>query len=446
MKNQDIKRAIDTNLSGMKVTQKDMDAILRRIHEEENAPRRRKLPVAVLIAALLILLAGVAFATFTLMDYYEKAIQIEGEEQGKFINDWSLEHKLLLIDCMKDAGADVDEEKYNQLYNDELSEEVRDAAAMEILLEYYSSDDESDLLDTMDIIAKEKGDFQHWSLDDRAWLSKQMQLRPHQGSMTVHTTPEEEDISLEQAMNVAYDYYKAHYGLERQDFKETPLLVYFMYEEKEGTDGGREERFWSLCLELTIDHYNGQKLYDPSIYIDILANGNVRSASEPHVLTWEDEWYETMMVEDFWTIEGMYRFQETWRPKVAQLREAGIEIDSKDLLYLLDIEFGLPDDSDISRDDAYEIAYSAALAELTEDQLSMYGTVEAYVISQTGSHLFYIVFDAERGPIEKRSEALDQYLQGQIPFQIRVHIDARTGEVVKVFNNSSWTGTDRLGF
>ena len=69
-----------------------------------------------------------------------------------------------------------------------------------------------------------------------------------------------------------------------------------------------------------------------------------------------------MMKDDFWTIEGLYRFKQEWEPKAKQLEAAGEQIDgNSDLLYLLSKPFALPRRNDLSRDEAFEKAFADLL-------------------------------------------------------------------------------------
>lgn len=194
------------------------------------------------------------------------------------------------------------------------------------------------------------------------------------------------------------------------------------------------KRHWMIKLNLIGSEYNGQELMLQEVQICIHNDGSIFDVCEPCVRTWEDDWFETRYSEGFWTIERLYAFQSEWKPRVHALLDEG-EWVSGALKYLASKEFGLPQDDDLPIETVREIAKKAALATegWTEELLALYATKEAYLISTPNQYC--IVYTLPDMPMnEMEYELYDLNRAGEIPFSIRICIDAQSGNVLEVFH------------
>ncbi len=141
--------------------------VLNAASKEGGVVVKRKVSIVFVLVMILILSGTVALAAIGLGQLYEHVIQKEG--QAGIIKDWSAEDKIALIDMMLEAGVELDQTQIEKLHHSELTEEEQDAMAWSIISSYYPARDS--ILTSVDIIAKEKGPIEKWSLEDRAWLS-----------------------------------------------------------------------------------------------------------------------------------------------------------------------------------------------------------------------------------------------------------------------------------
>ncbi len=76
--------------------------------------------------------------------------------------------------------------------------------------------------------------------------------------------------------------------------------------------------------------------------------------------------------------------------------------------------------------------------------LVYYGTREAYYVGNPNQYcIVYTILEANP---EIRDEADDLHYEKKIPLSVRICIDAKTGEVVEIYqNDSNWDVPDRLG-
>ncbi|MEG1360730.1 MAG: hypothetical protein RSE23_13805, partial [Clostridia bacterium] len=144
---------------------------------------------------------------------------------------------------------------------------------------------------------------------------------------------------------------------------------------------------------------------------------------------------------DFWSIEGLYRFKQEWEPKIKQLQASGEQIDSKELVYLLGIDFELPQKNDITRDQAFSSAQAALLKAKgwDDDKLNLYGTREAYRLDASKRPEYYFVFTFWTSAIsdQQREKAQELFHKGDIPHKIIVRIDAKTGDVIELRDDNN---------
>ncbi len=306
MKSNDIKRVVDEGLADVKMSEQSMDAVMRRVREAEHvpAPRVRKVPVVVVAVLVLLLIGTVAVAAMTLLGVFERSFEIQREEGAVLIRDWSMEHKMELIELLASVGEDLDAEKMELLYSDTLSEEEKGELAIEILEECY--DLKGGYIETLDILMREKGPIEYWTHEERAWFSEQIGVTfEYIGDMRF-LVPTDRDLSEEDAYAIAYKYYEETLGLGPEYFDTTQQYASFAEVLNEDLTITKQ---WRLTLILNIDQYDGTELIDNSLTIDISNEGIVTYAGELAFRTWMDDWYDTLMAADFWTIEGLCAFK-----------------------------------------------------------------------------------------------------------------------------------------
>lgn len=429
----ELRRVMDACLPGLE-NRPDFDRdVLRQVRGEVKV--KKKLSVGFVLVIVLVLAAVTALAAMTLNAYYEKAIEKEGK--SGFIQDWSATDKVALVDWMVEAGVELDEDQVAQLHSAGLSEDEQGTLAMEIINGYYPARD--GILTSVDIIAKEKGPIEYWSLEDKAWFSEMMAKYQPEEVSSVNLLPTEADITQEQAIEIMYAYYEKEYGLKREDFDESKMAISF----SEGTwdDGTGPERLktWGMDLWLKADS-------EHPMGISILPDGTIKQASGPYVHSWQDDWYDYWMQKDFWTVEGMYRFEQEWKPKLIELAAQGEKL-TRDQRYLISFTFGTPLDGDISRDEAYALARKAILdSGVEEEHLNLLGTGEAYLIDEAKGRYYNFCFEDKNPLLSKERETVAALQDaGILPWRIVVAVRAQDGEIISVEPSNDNSNSERLG-
>jgi len=429
-----IRHAVDTRLSGLEGDPWMMQRVLSNAKGETKV--KKKLSVGFVLVMVLVLATVAALAAVTWNALYEKTIEKEG--QSGLIQFWSTSDKVALVDWMVEAGAKLDDAKVVQLHDGSLSEEQQGALAMELIRDYFPARD--GILTSVDIIAKEKGPIENWSLEDKAWFSKMLEKYQPEEVGSVNLLPDGDDITQEQAIEIMYAYYEKQYGLTRNDFDETKMTVSFS--ENTWDDGSGPERLqtWNMDLWLKNDS-------DHPMSIAILPDGTVKQANGPYIASWRDEWYSMLTADDFWTIQGLHHFEQKWKSQVETLLANGEEV-PKDLQYLVSLRFGLPKNDDITRNEAYSYAEDAILnSGFSQTYLGYYGTREAYLLNEDGDGYYKFSFTYWVYPLadERRQIAEELHGKGEIPQKIIVCINASTGELISLEQSNAVDGPERFG-
>lgn len=396
---------------------------------------KKKLTIGFALVIVLVLAAVTALAAITLNAYYEKAIEKEGKRG--LIQDWSAADKVALVDWMVEAGIELDEAKVAQLHNVGLSEDTKGRLAMEIINGYYPA--RESILTSVDIIAKEKGTAEYWSLEDKAWFSEMIAKYQPEEVSSMNLLPTKSDITQEQAIEIMYAYYEQEYDLKRNDFDESKMAISFSEGIWDDGSGPQRLKAWGMDLWLKSDT-------EHPMGISILTDGTIKHATAPYVRSWQDDWYDTFMAEDFWTINGMYRFQQEWTPRVEQIVSRGEKLPN-DLKYLISKKYGMPAGTDISRDKAYTIAQNAILAaeNWTKEKLRHFDTREAYRVDDSTQPVYWFVFTWSIHSENQRSIVEKLYQEGEIPRRVIVKVSAIDGNVLSIEENSRVDAEGRLG-
>ena len=208
---------------------------MRKIRENRVPTKRlnRKLPVAVLIALLVLLVSAIGFAAMSIFGGMHEAFQLEKEEDDAFINDWSFEHKLELVEILQNAGVELNSEKLELVYGDELSQEEKDRVIMELLLERFPDDDGTKFLDVLGILVSEKGQIDYWTHEERAQLSAELYGdNLNEPGDWLYAVPRDDDLSEGAALEIAYDYYESTCGISRDQYGPCKSVVFRIFMDK----------------------------------------------------------------------------------------------------------------------------------------------------------------------------------------------------------------------
>jgi len=423
-----VQNALDTTLSGLQ----DDPWLGKKIIQSEKNKRgiTRKVSFGAIIATILTLIAITALAATALNYLYERIIQKEG--QFGSIENWNTENLVELIDWMQDTGITLDKEELDKLNNDNLNDTQKRELALEIIKSYYPSRD--GILSTIDIMAKEKGPIEYWTLEDKNWLSEMYaQYYPEEIELGRNLIPEEQDITREQAESIFFSELEKKYGQKREDMDMDTLSVSFGIGHFTIDDSSENIRHWTFELQ-SKDHKESFGAY-------IRANdGEIIQITSSTIKEkdWIDEYAEDRISFNARTSAvGFYNFLHKWKPILSKLIETGeINPDEKpyvnsDIMYWYDITdvVGLPQTDDLTQDEAQELADAAIISQLrwTTEELHCFTPWVSYRIDDVNQPVYWFVYRWYGN-----NNASELFENGKITKKVVVQISAKTGKVVKL--------------
>ena len=118
----------------------------------------------------------------TAEDFYVRVIRQQAE--SGLIEEWSTEQKIQLVNWIAEAGIDIDDAKLLSLNTKDTSADDKEDIA-EALIEKCYGPGRGGAITILDIMGKTKGDYETWTIEDKAWLTQMQQLYhdPNLGSL-----------------------------------------------------------------------------------------------------------------------------------------------------------------------------------------------------------------------------------------------------------------------
>lgn len=384
----------------------------------------KKRHVCTALVVVMMLLSVTALAAVGLNWLYEHVIMQEGKSGN--VRDWNVEEKIALIDIMVEAGIELDQDQVSYLHDEQEPEEERDMVAWEIISDYYPSRDS--VLTSIDIMAKDKGPIETWTLEDRAWLSQMLaQYQPDEVKYGMNLLPKEEDISQQEAEDIFFRYYEDEYGLTHDVFDMETLTVSFGESTFSDGEENKTIRHWTLNVDVIKDRVVSNIPVSDSVGAHISSSGEIIDVYNPFMHNWRDEWYDDSMDKDFWTVEGIYSTMQKWYPRVEQLKQDGENL-YQDLSHFATIDFALPRGGDMSEDEAVLIASGAVQSELglSSEEMEYYTIWRAYYISEDGAGVYFFWFQRTKEVLN-----LPEDVQSKLE-RVAVHVKADSGEIIRI--------------
>lgn len=377
---------------------------------------KKKLSAVMIVAIVIAFIASVAVASAILTEYFQGVIASQNE--NGYFQQWPLEDKQKLIDAMVEENFEIDMDLVQKMKSELLSDEERAEIADEIVIGYYGSGHDG-VLSAVDVMEKHMGKMADWELEEKAWLSKEA---GDESPKEVHILPQNDDISKDQAIQLAGQALQRSYGLTADALANYHVTVDFMLLTDDSDAELKKERVYQVAFyPLPTDEHP---------YSVLLKNdGTVVHTSEPFGQNKNVNDIIGEALKKFATPEEKAEFCQTWTPVIRNAVAAGEEVRDY-YCYLSEIEYVFPNESYLSQQIAEEKANEGIKASLGwgQELLNCYDVHislrKTEIIGKTGEqavwYLKYIV----------NSKNVERFWDNEIPWGANVAIDAATGNVV----------------
>ena len=428
-----VQQVFDSSLSGIQDDPWMAQRVLNMAHETQGTGGivvRKKMSVGMVIVLILILFSLTAFATVAIYQYYSQAINNEAT-YGAF-QQWPYEKKVAFIQMLVNEGAAIDCEKVDQLMNGNLSEKEAETVADEIVIGYFGEGHDG-ALSAINMMERELGQFNTWTLEDKAWVSEQKVVAgdPYV-SYEFHKMPDEEDMQPAEAIATAQMLLPEVYDVTLEEVKTWPVTVDFLTESvSDGIQPTYHRDVYVIAL------YSPESDVDP-YYVKLSERGELLLLSEP-VDNDTPNKEIINMTGHLDTPEEKAQFHQNIAPIIHQYVAEG-KVISDFYKYLASIIYIMPSGEYISQETAQGIAEDAIKESFgwDDNMLMMYVpwvslrgvTLDTATLgdeSQLGGAVWHFKYRYDQ---TEKIDAL--YLAGEIPYGVKVTVDATSGEVVEI--------------
>lgn len=240
--------------------------VLNAAHEGRRGIVISKKAIALVVVIVLMLTGTVAVAATLLNLHIEKAMDI-AVDKGEF-SEWALDDKIALIDAMIEAGIPLPQEKLSAISDADASEEERDRAATELLVEIYGSEEH---ISHFTIASHDWGDPFLWTLEQKEWFWETLRAKGLYTGKIKYLLPGENDLTRDQVVLIAKQAIQDAYDLPDEIVQGYDADVTFFT--IDGTDIAPRWRVYLGYADAEAADYavlltqDGQVTEDASLYI-----------------------------------------------------------------------------------------------------------------------------------------------------------------------------------
>lgn len=405
------------------------DACVKMEKRAINKPR--KCSVGAVIIIVLLILSITAVAGVAVYQYFQSAIKYEAD-YGVY-QDWPLDMKLSFIELLVSEGVDLGMDKVAQLHDEQISKEMQNSLADDIVTSYFG-EGHDDFLSAVNMMEKEKGQFSTWSLEEKAWVSE---AEEKAGSIRtdyeMHRIPGERDVSPDQALQIAQSILMKQYDLTADEialWKHT--IDFFSVQFDNGFSSAHNETIYQIAFY--------SEFSDIHPYFVTLSNtGEYISASEPFGINKSINQVIKDMMDPFVTVEDKARFAQEVSPFILTAIKNEENVNAY-YTYLAHIPYIAYSEEYLNERKATAIAEHALVSHFgwPKEQVALYHpwislreeradrvTDASHSVQENAVWYFKYKYMQTR-------EIDAMYRNGEIPWGAIVVIDAVTGEVKEI--------------
>lgn len=411
---------------------------------KEEKVMKRKIPVALVFALVIILALGVAFAIVSWRETARQIATMEAE-QGYF-DEWSGESRVALVRLLVDAGEMAPDARTERLLAGGMGEAETVALATEVITQWGEM--REDVVTLMSILERVWGRYpDEWSVENLAWYTQTLVETGRIGHDEERFyLPGEGDLPREEAERVARQAI-----LDETDFTAEDMRDWTVTYEFYAMPGDEEGPKWLVKYhipredgELDWPRYSvavsspeGEVVTDPLRGIDRPGQGDADRAAyeaaqnDPLVQAWRD-WMDKEVAHQFYIapVEKKAAFTRDMRPLILAAVEAGNPYVDEGMRAMAAHVYGVPGPEDVPEAEALALARQAVVDAfgLPAQTVAYFQPHIYYDMTDAGRPLwtfFFNIYNSDHYEDEAYTAAIRE-----LPRGYRVELDACTGEVL----------------
>ena len=447
MSDNPIKRVINTGLSDLEVSPNEA---LRLLYKAKGGKQvKRKMPLGLIAALIILLLALTAAAATLLWEHYVPGLKQAEKEKGTY-SQWQIGDKEALVKNLMEMGYLDETGRVDRLLDPDTPETEKHQIADQLMLKLTGQTDVNEI--SADLITyKLLGTEDSWTSAQRVWWNGVINsVRDQVDNPDTLVLPLGHEIREEEAIRIAREgiikaFEMAPDALDRArpvanlyitkarpDYRRWDIQFKFY---KEGTTDWVERVYMAVVDE------KGQLIADPDVGTPSLQEMAAshreleaqKRAPKPPIIQAYIKYVEAENHALFrnWSLEAKEAFSQEIRPMVAEAEkngelkeyftEEGVVIAGSDLRAYTAYAYGLPGEGDIPQHVALEKAKQALIESCGVSRRSLEGAASVAVyfdVTQPDKPLWKFFFGPNWEEDIKPRKAH------------RAQIDARSGEVV----------------
>ncbi|HHT16032.1 MAG TPA: hypothetical protein GXZ86_09255 [Clostridiales bacterium] len=384
MKNNRIKQALNNTLSSLYVSDSEARMLLAQAKEGKRV--KRKLPVALVLAVLMVLMAATAVAI--VFGWTRGAHFLEKEQAGKFAY-WTEQEQIELVESLVTDGYISADDRVRQMRDTSSSSEERAGIVKSILLNWLAAPTE-EYIAFCPIMERIWGTFGDWSVEQKAWFSNTLiEAGVQQPDFELYVFPTENDIPEEQAKRIAMAHLCEWFDIQLKDLQQdhvyTSFVIFPLPRLAEGrtqytTEGQKAQWHFEFGIDdrSAVPSYLTVNVEPITGYVDVYQFVQ-RMQQEKYMRHWPDIALQAenfMKTENYrpfmeWSLEARAMWSQEMAPVIRQHDET--ELDNY-LLAISRFEYGLPQTNMLNQEQATKAAVLAIekAFQFTEQELEMY--------------------------------------------------------------------------
>lgn len=427
-----IPQAFDISLSGL---QEDPWLAQRVIAQAQNPGKeqvkvKKKFSVGLILAMILILLSVTAIAGVAVYQYYQRAIRNEAA-YGAY-QQWPLAEKLNFIDQLVSEGVSLDADKLSLLQDASLSQDEQERLADEIITSHFGEGHDGSL-SAVNMMEADKGPFDTWSLEDKAWMSETARdAGSAETDYEMHQLPGSGDITQDEALRLARRAVTETYGVDAAEVEQWPSTINFLTEQ---VDDGDAPAYHRTVYDVAL--YSPYSDVHP-YFVKLSRTGELLNICKPFGMERTINQEITARMGSFVTVADKARFAKEVAPFVQDAVREGENV-ADYYQYLASVLYLDESAQYLDEDAARAKAEQALLDQGWDDQrLALYtpwvslravtvDTAKAHAEPEQTGAVWYLKYKFIQ---EEEIDAM--YRRGEIPWGVIVTMDATTGEILSI--------------